>query len=290
MNARTSVSLIAAVFFASACGEEPPVDRVRTEVTTRAGSDSALVTVKWSARDTGLVFPWRNVEHVTDDVESALADTTSETEVVFQVELPESDREAEFCLEGVRVLDGKSTGEVCTEFVIPAQPPPIPEAGAIHIALVHETTQYRNPTCLEWGEQCTRRNDAGECTRTRDVCVTSEPQDTLACLTLRWDSVPDATHFIAELRQPGQTPVRVDVNDDSCPACRDVGIDGGRWPCFDFQAGCRFNVTPYFSAGWCVERTAEPRSLQARIMALDADEETTAEHALEWTLPGRDGS
>ena len=284
MNARTCILLTAAAFFAGACGEEPPVDRVRTEVTTRAGSDSAWVTVKWSARDTGLVFPWRNIEHGPDDIESALADTTSETEVVFQVKLPEVDREAEFCLEGLRTVDGKSTGEACTEYVIPADPPPLPEPGAIHIALVHETTQYRNPTCLEWQKRCRRRNDAGECTRFRDVCVHSEPQDTLGCLTLRWDSVPGATGFVAELRQPGQPPSVVDVNDDSCPACRDVGIDGGRWPCFDFQAGCRFNLTPYFSAAWCIKRTAAPQTLEARITAIGDDDSATAEHTLAWTV------
>ena len=283
MNTRTWAPLIAAGFLASACGEEPPVDRVRTEVTTRAGSDSALVTVKWSARDTGLVFPWRNIEHGPEDLESTLADTTSETEIVFQVEIPEVDREAEFCLEGLRVVDGATTGESCTAYVIPADPPPLPEPGAIHIALVHETTQYRNPTCLEWQQRCRRRNDAGECTRFRDVCMHHEPQDTLACLTLRWDSVPHATSFVAELRQPGQPRSVIDVNDDSCPACRDVGIDGGRWPCFDFQAGCRFNVTPYYSASWCLKRTPEPQTLQARITALDEAKRTTAEHTIDWT-------
>ena len=248
------------------------------------------MTVKWSPRDTGLVFPWRNVEHGPDAFESAIADTTSETEVVFQVEIPEADREAEFCLEGLRIVDGKSTGEACTEYVIPAEPPPVPEAGAIHVALVHETTQYRNPTCLEWGEQCTRRDDSGACTRSQDVCVRSEPQDTLACLTLRWDSVPGAASFVAELRQPGGSLSTIDVNDDSCPACRDVGIDGGRWPCFEFQLGCRFNVTPYFSAGWCTERADQPQTARARIMALDELGNRTAEHSLEWTVPGRDGS
>ena len=282
MNARTWAPLIAAAFFAGACGEEPPVDRVRTEVTTRAGSDSAWVTVRWSPRDTGLVFPWRNIERGADDGEAAIADTTSETEVVFRVQLPEVDREAEFCLEGLRIVDGASTGESCTDYVIPADPPPLPEPGAIHVALVHETTQYRSATCLERQQQCSRRNEAGDCTRSRDVCVHSEPRDTLACLTLRWDSVPGATAFVAELLQPGQPNSAVDVNDDSCPACREVGIDGGRWPCFDFQAGCRFNVTPYFSAGWCVKRTPEPQTLQARIMALDEARRTTAEHTIDW--------
>ena len=163
MNARTWTSLIAAAFFASACGEEPPVDRVRTEVTTRSGSDSAWVTVKWSARDTGLVFPWRNIEHGGEEAQVTLTDTASQTEVVLQVELPESDREAEFCLEGLRVVDGASTGESCTEYVIPADPPPLPEPDVIHIALVHETTQYRNPTCLERQDVCRRRDDSGAC-------------------------------------------------------------------------------------------------------------------------------
>jgi hypothetical protein len=282
--------VIAAALVSAACGAEPPVDRVHTEVTTRTGSDSAWVTVRWSPRDTGLVFPWRNVQRGADEAGSALADTTSETEVVFQVALPESDREAEFCLEGLRVIDGKRTGEACTDYVIPAEPPPLPEPGAIHVALIHETTQYQSPTCLEQRQQCVRRDDAGECTRSRRVCVRSEPRDTLACLTLRWDSVPDASHFVAELHQPGQRPSRVEVNDDSCPACRDVGIDGGRWPCFDFQGGCRFNVTPYFSAAWCVARPAEAQTLQARILALDSGGRATAEHAVEWAVPGRGGS
>ncbi len=289
MNARITTPLIA-VLFAGACAEEPPVDRLRTEIATRTGSDSAWVTIEWSARDTGLIFPWRNVEHRPGEIETALADTALEAEVVFKVEIPESDHRAEFCLEGLRVVGGVSSGEACTEYVIPANPPPLPEANAIHFALVHETTQYRNPTCLEWQRQCRRRDDAGECVRARDVCVRSQPQDTLACLTLRWDSVPEATRFVAELRQPGRPASVIEVNDDSCPACRDVGVAGGRWPCFDFQAGCRFNVTPYFSASWCLERGADPQTLQARITALDADQKPTAEQTLEWALPGRDGS
>ena len=87
MYARASISLIATACFVSACVQEPPVDGVRTEVTTRTGWDSAWVTVKWSPRDTGLVFPWRNIEFGPDTVEPTLADTTSETEIVLELNL-----------------------------------------------------------------------------------------------------------------------------------------------------------------------------------------------------------
>jgi len=285
--ARTSV--VAAALIAVACGGEPPVDGVRTEVAARAGSDSALVRVRWSPHDTGLVFPWRNLP-VGSDESSVLTDTAAENEAVFQVEIPAKDREAEFCLRGLRVVDGKTTGEACTEYVIPAEPPPLPESGAIHIALAHQTVQYRNPICLEREDVCRRRDDSGECTRWRNVCTHAEPQDTLGCLTLRWDSVPGAVGFAAELRSANQVVSRTTVNDDSCPACADVDIDGSRWPCFDFQDGCRFNVWPYFSAAWCVKRLPQPQPFQVRIRALAEDETTAAEDAVEWTVPGRESS
>jgi len=279
----------AAVLLAGACGEGPPVDGVRTEVTARAGSDSALVRVRWSARDTGLVFPWRYLPAGADEG-SILADTTAGNEAVFQVELPAADQEAEFCLRGLRVVDGKTTGEACTEYVIPAEPPPLPEPGTIHIALVHLTEQYRNPICLEREDVCRRRDDSGECTRWRNVCTHAEPRDTLGCLTLRWDSVPGAVSFAAELRSASQLVSRSDVNDDSCPACADIDIQGSRWPCFDFQDGCRFNVWPYFSAAWCVKRSPNPQPFEVRIRALAEGETTAAEEAVEWTVPGRESS
>lgn len=281
--------MLVVAFLAGSCAEGPPVSSVRTEVTARTGSDSVLVKVKWSSRDTGLVFPWRS-SPVVEGESLVLADTAAGNEAVFQVERPVADVHAEFCLRGLRVVDGKATGESCTEYVIPAEPPPLPDSGTIHVALVHETTQYRNPKCLESKRVCRRRNDSGECSRWRDVCVHSEPQDTLACLTLRWDSVPGAMSFKAELLRAGRRVSGVTVNDGSCPACDDLDLEGGRWPCFEFQEGCRFNVWPYFSAAWCVKRGGGSQTLAARITALGADSMVAAERLVQWTVPGGDGS
>jgi hypothetical protein len=282
VRVRTSYLPVALAVLALSCKDKPPVETVRASVTSRSGSDTATVRVTWRALDTGVVFPWRSAP-LGAGADFALADTAKDGEAVFQVGKPAEDMSATFCLRGVRVADGKETGEACTDYVIPAQPPPLPDPGELHLALVHESTQYRNPTCLETREICRRHDDAGNCTRTRTICARSEPQDTLACLTLRWDSVPGASGFRAELRRGDRSISSMNVNDDSCPGCSELGFEGDRWPCFEYQQGCRFNVWPYFSAAWCVDRREATGSLEARVSAL-RDGELVVQR-VEWTPP-----
>ncbi len=284
MNIRAAC-LAVALAFISACKEEPPVAGVRASVASRSGSDTATVKVKWTALDTGLVFPWRS-EPIAEGEAFAFADTAEDDEAVFQVHTPPEDVDATFCVRGLRASDGKATAEICADYVIPAEPPPLPEPDEVHIALIHRSTQYRNPRCLESREVCRRRDEKGECTSFRTACQRSEPQDTLACLTLRWDSVPGATRFLAELVQSGQTVASADVNDDSCPGCGALGLEGGRWPCFEFQQGCHFNVWPYYSAAFCVPHEPGGRPLQARVLAIRAGSRVAAE-TIEWTAEVR---
>ena len=102
--------------------------------------------------------------------------------------------------------------------------------------------------------------------------------DGLAFLTLRWDSLPGADRYVATAGGPGGW-TDIAVNDDSCPYCLDVGIQGHRWPCFEFQRGCRFNIWPYFQASWLASPGG---TYQAWIRAFRADIEVGGSEVVAW--------
>lgn len=58
------------------------------------------------------------------------------------------------------------------------------------------------------------------------------------------------------------------MNDDSCPECDDVGLQGGRWPCMEQQQGCIEVVWPYFQTVWTF--SSQPVNQTFRIEAFRA--------------------
>lgn len=249
----TAAVVVAASALAAACERATPISSVRASVAARPGSDSAMVTARWTSTDAGVVFLWRS-SPASGDESFERADTAVIAKATFAVPRPSADTRSEFCVRTLRLSDGKKSGETCAEYVLSAQPPPLPDSGEVHIALVHQTMQYG-------------------------------PRDTLSCLTLRWDSVPGATRFALELRRHGRLLSRSNVNDDSCPACDELGLEGDRWPCYDSQAGCGFNVWPYFSAAWCVPVRSERQTLEATLTPLRRGEALAPSHVVEWTVP-----